>query len=206
MLDPELQSSYAGSCKDGLADGYGEASGLAQYQGGFRAGRKYGKGTKTWPSGDRYVGDFVNDRKQGEGTYTWGPRSAWAGEKYSGSYLDDRRNGFGVYEWPGGDRYAGPWKNDGITGPMTPMMMARVQAYAELAAGVAGKRSARVCREMTVGTVTPDWVRGTVMALKGDKIAVRIDDAGQYEHVISNRSISKGDTVWDALQSWIPCQ
>ncbi|MDP2239478.1 MAG: hypothetical protein Q8K18_04855 [Burkholderiales bacterium] len=187
-----------------MAEGYGEAKGAAEYKGGFRAGRKHGKGTKTWPSGDRYAGDFVDDRKEGEGTYIWGPRSAWAGEKYSGSYLNDRRHGLGVYEWPSGDRYAGPWKNDVITGPMTPMMMARARAYAERAAAV-GKEGARVCRDMIVGSVTHDWVRGTVMEVKGEKIAVRIDDAGRFPHVISDLVISKGDTVWDALQSWIPC-
>ena len=205
VLDPELQGRYFGGCKDGLAEGYGQAIGTAEYKGGFKAGRKNGKGTKTWPSGDRYEGDFVDDRKQGKGTYTWGPRSAWAGEKYSGSYVGDRRQGFGVYEWPGGDRYAGPWKNDVITGPMTPKMMARTRAYAELAAAV-GKRGAEVCRNMIVGSVTDDWVRGTVTEVQGERIAVRIDDPGRFPHVISDRAISKGDTVWDELQFWTPCK
>lgn len=205
VLDPELQGSYAGGCKDGLAEGYGEASGAAEYKGGFRAGRKHGRGVKTWPTGDRYEGDFIDDRKDGVGTYAWGPRSAWAGEKYSGNYRNDRRHGFGVYEWPGGDRYAGPWGNDAITGQATPMMMARARAYAELAAAV-GKPGVKVCRDMTVGTSTHDRVRGTVMEVKEGQIKVRIDDAGQFQHLIANVVISKNDTIWDALQSWTPCR
>ena len=65
VLDPELAGNYQGGCKDGLADGYGEAKGSAEYRGDFRAGRKHGKGVKTWPSGDRYEGEFVEDRKEG---------------------------------------------------------------------------------------------------------------------------------------------
>lgn len=79
VLDPELQGTYAGGCVNGLADGSGEATGTARYQGAFKAGKKHGKGVKTWPdTGDRYEGDFVEDRKQGAGTYVWGSRSAWA--------------------------------------------------------------------------------------------------------------------------------
>ena len=205
VLDPELQRSYTGGCKDDLAEGYGEATGAAEYKGAFRAGRKHGRGAKIWPaSGDRYEGDFIDDRKEGIGSYIWGPRSVWAGEKYSGSYLNDRRHGFGVYEWPGGDRYAGAWENDAITGPATPMMIARARAYAEAAAAV-GKPGAKVCRDMMVGIATRDRVRGTVMAVEADKISVRIDDAGRFQHTISDRAIGKGDIVRDALQTWIPC-
>ncbi|HEY6509673.1 MAG TPA: hypothetical protein VIY56_16740, partial [Vicinamibacterales bacterium] len=131
VLDPELQDSYTGGCKAGLAEGQGEASGMAQYTGEFKAGRKHGKGVKTWASGDRYEGDFVEDRKEGTGTYTWGRGSVWAGQKYSGDYRADRRHGRGVHEWPGGERYDGPWENDVITGPATPTMIARTRAYAE---------------------------------------------------------------------------
>jgi hypothetical protein len=179
--------------------------GAAEYKGGFRAGRKHGKGTKTWPSsGDRYEGEFSDDRKEGVGTYTWGPHSVWAGEKYAGRYLNDRRDVSGVYEWPSGDRYAGTWKNDVITGEPTPQMFVRARAYGELAAAV-GTPGTRVCREMTVGIGTRDWVRGTVMMVEADKIAVRIDDAGRFQHTIANFQIGKGRIVRDAPQLWIPC-
>lgn len=205
VLDPELQGSYAGSCKDGLAEGIGEAQGYAHYRGEFRAGHKHGKGLKTWPSGDRYEGDFADDRKQGVGTYTWGPRSQWSGERYSGGYRDDLRNGFGIYEWPSGDRYAGPWQDDRITGPATPMMLARARAEKEIAAAVA-KAGTRVCRDMPVGIALREWVRGTVEAVSEDKVAVRIDAPGKYGAVIAGVPVRTGDVVWDSPLNWTPCR
>src|SRR5438067_1757230 len=95
VLDPELQGSYSGPCANGLAEGKGVARGTATYEGEFKAGRKEGRGVKTWPNGDRYEGDFVGDRKEGQGRYSWG-RGPWAGESYEGSYVADKREGFGV--------------------------------------------------------------------------------------------------------------
>lgn len=179
---------------------------MATYKGAFRAGRKHGKGVKTWPaSGDRYEGEFNDDGKQGVGTYIWGPRSAWAGETYTGSYINDRRDGFGVYEWPSGDRYAGTWKNDVVTGQPTAKMFSRARAYGEIVAAV-GKLGITVCREMTVGIGTRDWVRGTVMAVDATMIGVRVDNPGQFQHMILNAPVNKGDIVRDALQNWIPCR
>jgi hypothetical protein len=204
VLDPELQGTYSGGCRDGLAEGVGEATGMAQYKGEFRVGRKHGKGVKTWPSGDRYEGDFVADRKEGTGTYVWGPGSTWAGEKYTGSYRADLRHGRGVYEWPGGDRYDGPWENDRITGPATPRMLARARAHAEHVVAV-GRPGVRVCRDLLVGSVTRDRVRGTVAKVDADRIAVRIIDPGRFPHTIGNVALAKGATVWDEIMAWTPC-
>ena len=205
VLDPELQGSYYGVCKYGLADGPGEARGTAFYRGEFRAGRKHGRGLKSWPTtGDRYEGDFVDDRKEGTGTYIWGRRSPSPGEKYTGQWLKDRRHGAGTYEWPNGDRYTGPWQNDAITGPPTQAMIARARAHAERVAAV-GKVGASVCREMDVGIAVVDRVRGTVVAVQGESITVRIDDAGNFQHVIANREIAKGESVSDASSLWVPC-
>jgi len=205
VLDPELQGRYFGGCKDGLAEGYGQAIGVAEYKGDFRAGRKHGRGTKSWPSsGDRYEGEFKDDRKEGVGTYTWGPRSVWAGEKYAGGYLNDRRHISGVYEWPSGDRYSGTWKNDVITGQPTPQMFVRARAQGEMAAAV-GIPGTKVCREMTVGIGTRDWVRGTVLTVEADKLVVRIDDAGKFQHTIAGFPIGKTGIVRDAPQFWTPC-
>lgn len=205
VLDPELRGRYFGGCKNGLAEGDGQAIGVAEYKGGFRAGRKHGKGTKSWPSsGDRYEGEFSGDRKEGVGTYTWGPRSGWAGEKYAGGYLNDWRHGSGVYEWPSGDRYSGTWKNDVITGQPTPQMFVRARAQGEFAAAV-GIPGTKVCREMTVGVGTRDWVRGTVLTVEADRLVVRIDDAGKFQHTIAGFPIGKTGIVRDAPQFWIPC-
>jgi hypothetical protein len=250
VLDPELAGIYQGGCKDGLAEGYGEAKGQAEYRGDFHAGRKHGKGVKTWtsrdryegefaedrkqgkgvktwpsgdryegefaedrkqgkgvktwPSGDRYEGEFVEDRKQGTGRYNWGASGPSAGESYTGAYVDDLRHGYGVYEWPSGDRYAGPWANDAITGLPTPKMVARARAKAEALAAVA-KPGVKVCRALLVGIAVRDWIRGEVTAVEADMIAVRIDDPGRQPHVIDNQPLVKGMTVRSAAEEWTPC-
>jgi hypothetical protein len=203
VIDPELQGGYAGPCVNGLAEGEGSALGTAQYQGAFKAGMKHGHGVKTWPGGDRYAGEFFEDRKHGAGVYTWG-RGPWAGERYEGSYSNDRRHGFGVYRWPTGDVYAGPWVNDAMSGPPTPMMIARAQFEQEARAAVA-REGRKVCRRMQVGIGGHDWVRGAVVAVSPDKVAVRIDDAGTQAHVIANVEARAGEVIWDVPQAWTPC-
>src|SRR5512139_2318889 len=118
VLDPELQGAYAGPCKDGLAEGVGQAKGAAEYRGEFRAGRKHGKGVKTWPNGDRYEGEFAEDHREGRGKYTWG-RGPWEGESYEGGYLADKRHGEGTYRFSSGDVYRGLWAEDRIAGNAT---------------------------------------------------------------------------------------
>ena len=205
VIDPELQDSYTGDCKDGYADGYGEARGTASYSGEFRAGRKHGKGVKSWPSsGDRYEGYFVDDRKEGSGIYTWGRGSASAGQRYIGGFRADVRHGYGVYEWPGGDRYVGAWERDAAIDPPTKRMIGRANALAERAAVVAIP-GAKVCRLVRVGVANEDIIRATVLAREADNIRVRIDDPGRFEHVIGGRQIKRGEVVSDALKSWLPC-
>src|SRR5258706_10381108 len=41
VIDPELQTSYSGGCKDGKAEGSGTARGSAVYAGEFHEGRKH---------------------------------------------------------------------------------------------------------------------------------------------------------------------
>ena len=203
VLDPELQGSYTGPCVSGLAEGEGRARGRATYEGGFKAGKKHGKGLKVWPNGDRYQGDFVDDRKEGTGIYVWG-RGEWAGERYEGGYLDDKRHGQGVYRWPTGDVYAGPWDKDLIVGGATPMMQAQAKFREEAHAAIA-REGQKVCREVAVGIGGRDWVRGVVVAFTADKVAVRVEDAGKQPHVASGVELRRGEIVWDAAQAWTPC-
>ncbi len=204
VLDPELQAWYAGPCVNGLAEGFGQAAGTAEYRGEFKAGRKHGKGTKTWPNGDRYEGAFVDDFKEGVGTYTWG-RGPWEGDRYEGAYLRDRRHGFGTYRWlASGDVYAGPWDSDIATGPPTPMMQANSKFLDEARAAVA-KEGQKVCRAMPIGIAGRDWLRGTVVATNEGRVGIRIDDAGRHPHVVANVAARSGEVVWDVPQDWTPC-
>jgi hypothetical protein len=202
VLDPELQGVYVGGCANGLAEGTGHARGSAEYRGEFRAGRKHGRGTKTWANGDRYEGEFVQDRKEGTGVYVFG-RGPWAGERYEGAFLNDRRHGHGTYRWASGDVYAGPWEADRAMGAPTPMMIARAQFEREARAALA--EGQKVCREMPVGIGARDWLRGTVTAVSPEQVAVRIDDAGAHPHVVAQAEIHKGDVVWTAYAEWTPC-
>jgi hypothetical protein len=197
VIDPELQASYSGPCVDGLAEGEGVASGIAQYRGGFKAGRKHGKGVKAWPNGDRYDGEWDADTRHGYGSYVWG-EGPWKGERYDGPFVQDRRHGYGLYWWPTGDVYAGPWENDQLTGPGTEMMRARAKYAAEARAAVA-KEGQKVCREMPVGIGGRDWVRGVVVGIEGDHVGVRIDDPGAHAH------FPRGEVVWDLARAWTPC-
>ena len=203
VLDPELQASYAGPCVNGLAEGRGAASGLATYEGEFRAGMKHGQGVKTWANGDRYEGAFAGDRKEGMGKYSWG-RGPWAGESYEGPYVSDRRHGTGVYRWPTGDVYRGPWVEDAIAGYATPMMLAQ-RKHAEEAKRALEEKGTKVCREMPIGIALGEWIRGTVVGMKGEEVGVRLDDAGRSRHVLAGVELQPGDIVWDTPKAWIPC-
>ena len=203
VLDLELQVSYSGRCVNGLADGLGVASGIAAYTGEFRAGRKHGKGTKTWANGDRYEGDFVEERIEGFGTYTFG-RGPWAGESYTGEYLGGQRHGHGVYRWASGDVYDGPWREDVPVGPPTVMMQARAKHRQELRSAVA-VQGQKVCREVPIGIGGRDWVRGTVMALNEEgQVAVRIDEIGE-KNPLASMGLKPGVFVWAEAQEWVPC-
>ncbi|HUJ87516.1 MAG TPA: hypothetical protein VLX30_11760 [Burkholderiales bacterium] len=203
VIDPELQGGYAGPCVNGLAEGEGYASGIASYRGHFKAGMKDGRGVKSWPNGDRYEGEFVHDRKQGRGTYRWG-RGPWQGERYEGEFDDDKRNGEGTYRYANGDVYSGEWKDDVPVGAPTPMMLAQRRFRAESRKAVA-KPGQKVCRAMPVGIALREWVRGTVVAVEGDNVGVRIEQPGSHGETISGVELRKGEVVWDAPYGWTPC-
>jgi hypothetical protein len=197
VLDPDLQGSYSGPCVNGLAQGNGVAEGAAKYEGEFKAGRKHGKGVKTWPNGDRYEGEFADDRKEGQGVYTWG-RGPWQGERYEGGYVADKRDGHGVYRWPSGDVYRGPWKADAFTGEPTEMMRARGKHELESLAAVA-QVGAKVCRELEVGIGGRDWLRGVVAEARDKEIGVRIVDPG------ASGQARAGEVRWEHAADWTLC-
>ena len=63
----ELEGSYEGDCKKGLAHGKGTAEGTDTYSGEFRKGLPHGNGVYTWKDGMSYDGEFRNGVKHGEG-------------------------------------------------------------------------------------------------------------------------------------------
>ena len=93
VLDSDIAGSYVGGCKDGLADGKGEARGRDSYVGEFKAGLPHGQGTYVWgsygcnPSATKCLTKFVGERKQGK--RVCGRTEFVGGDIYDGCYAED---------------------------------------------------------------------------------------------------------------------
>ena len=53
-----------------------------------------------------YEGQWKNDRRDGKGSYTWPD-----GNKYVGEYADGKQEGRGVVTWADGTKFDGEWKD-----------------------------------------------------------------------------------------------
>lgn len=88
---PELQGSYVGKCKKGLAHGQGKAVGTDTYEGNFRKGLPNGGGVYTWADGAVYTGNWVYGLRNGNGVYKFNIHGkdfiqdgVWKEDKYIG--------------------------------------------------------------------------------------------------------------------------
>jgi hypothetical protein len=82
---------------------------------------------------------------------------------------------------------------------------ATARAVAETAAQASVQAGARVCRQLHVGISEREWVRGTVLDVKGDEILVRIDDPGHFLHVLRGVTVAKNALIIDAITAWTRC-
>jgi hypothetical protein len=206
VLDPELQGSYKGGCVDGKAEGRGTARGSAEYAGEFHQGRKHGQGVKTWSWGDRYQGGFVDDFREGWGIYTWGARTLFAGDRYEGGFVKDRRNGYGVYVWASGDSYAGPWKDDAVSGQATPMMIARFRATNASLEAMA-EPGLKLCHESTLEAQSKARTEAETQSVSRSarQVSIKVTKLGSTPVEVSGKRVAVGDVVWDDPLHWIPC-
>lgn len=69
VLVSRISDSYTGGCKQGLANGTGEAYGVDQYKGDFRKGLPDGTGTYIWQTGEKYEGQWKKGLRDGRGVY-----------------------------------------------------------------------------------------------------------------------------------------
>ena len=93
VLLPRIADSYTGECKQGLAEGEGEAFGIDQYKGNFRKGMPDGQGTYIWQSGEIYKGDWKKGLREGTGEYSFksnGRDSLIAGEWKDDKFLGEK--------------------------------------------------------------------------------------------------------------------
>lgn len=77
------------------------------YRGGFKKGKKNGKG-KIYMKvlKDTYEGDFIEDNITGAGEYHWSNENIYVGEFFNG-----KMHGKGINKWPNGTVYEGEYRN-----------------------------------------------------------------------------------------------
>ena len=66
-------------------------------------------------------------------------------------------------------------------------------------------RGVTVCRQLLVGIAERDWIRGEVIDVQGETIAVRIEDSGRFPHILKGIPIVPGAVLWNAPTAWTPC-
>jgi hypothetical protein len=90
VLLKEISGSYNGSCKKGLADGKGTATGDDSYTGNFANGLPDGKGVYIYENGNVYKGHFKDGRKDGKGEFKYsvdGKTTTLSGYWKDGDYV-----------------------------------------------------------------------------------------------------------------------
>lgn len=208
VLDPELQGAYAGSCIDGLAEGVGEARGVAIYRGTFHAGMKHGTGTKIWPWGDSYQGGYAKDQMEGEGRFSWSLTGSRTGEEYQGQFKADFREGIGEYRWSSGESLTSMWKADMPSSTVDPSLFDRLVARARLEAEgliAVGRMGAVVCHSIRLGISEQEWAKGVVRSVRSHAVEIQIQSAGFYTNVLNGVELKKDAILWDASWNWKPC-
>lgn len=80
------------------------------------------------------------------------------------------------------------------------------RTIADTAAQAAVARpGAAVCREMRVGIAERDWIGGTVVAVEGTMVDVRVDNAGRFLNTLNGVELKRGVVARDDAAAWIPC-
>lgn len=92
VLKPEISLNYKGDCKNGLANGDGEAYGRDHYVGHFKKGYPDGEGTYKWSTGEVYKGHWKRGMRHGLGEFSFFENNKdttivgkWEKDKFVGS-------------------------------------------------------------------------------------------------------------------------
>ena len=89
---PELTGIYTGDCKNGLANGKGDAKGLYHYTGSFKNGMPNGAGAYYYSDSVYYSGNFQDGIKEGKGEMHYVRKATtdsivkgyWSGGEFTG--------------------------------------------------------------------------------------------------------------------------
>jgi hypothetical protein len=92
VLQPNLAGLYTGDCRNGLANGKGDARGQYHYVGTFKNGLADGEGTLYYEDSSYYAGQFQDGIKEGKGEEHFARRPKpdsvvkgfWSGGEYRG--------------------------------------------------------------------------------------------------------------------------
>ena len=106
---------------------------------------------------------------------------------------------------PDGRELAGQWREDQPPAALPPEMQATVRAHAERMVALSHP-GAKVCRNVPVGIVQVDVVRGTVLAMTGGQVRIRIESVGTFSNQMDGRVIAKGDELLVEPDDWFPCR
>jgi hypothetical protein len=77
--------------------------------------------------------------------------------------------------------------------------------YASAMRAAVAHRGVTVCRQLLVGIAERDWIRGEVIDVQGEAIAVRIEETGRFPHILKGIPIVPGAVLWNAPTAWTPC-
>jgi len=101
---------YEGGFRHGKRDGKGvlscNAQGTEVYEGVFELEFMHGLGRKTWPDGSVYQGAWQKGRKHGHGVL-----EEPSGRRYEGQWHDGKRHGIGTQRLDANSQYEGRWEN-----------------------------------------------------------------------------------------------
>jgi hypothetical protein len=102
-----LEGKYVGDCKEGMANGKGEAWGINHYVGSFKDGMPNGNGVYHYGDSLYYSGDFQDGLKEGKGEMHYQlkdkPDSVvkgfWSADEYRGSkYITNQFTTTGLFD------------------------------------------------------------------------------------------------------------
>lgn len=86
VKDKDISSYYSGGCMNGLANGFGVATGKDEYRGYFRDGWQDGSGTYIWKEGITYTGKWKGGKRNGLGKLVMSQNSWNTSRDYARSH------------------------------------------------------------------------------------------------------------------------